>query len=230
MPGRSHTARLMHELGRRIVSGQYPEHTILPGDAEFMGEFGVSRTVLREAIKTLSGKGLVQAKARVGTRVRARSDWHLFDPDVLNWHAQSGFDAAFLVSLGEMRLALEPEAAALAAARQRPAQLPQLYRWVEQMAASGTSRAGFVHADLNFHLAVAEIAANPFLRAISALIEVALVAALTRSSPVDEPGGVASSAAAHRAIADAIASGDAAAARAAMREVILEGVRRASNP
>jgi hypothetical protein len=80
-----------------------------------MERVGVSRTVLRVAMKTLSGIGLVQAKARLGTRVRPRSDWNLFDADVLIWHARNGFDAEFLTYLGEMRLALEPEAAALAA-------------------------------------------------------------------------------------------------------------------
>ena len=70
----------MRELGVGIVSGDFPQNSILPGDAELMERFGVSRTVLREAMKTLAGKGLIQAKARIGTRVRDRSDWNLFDP------------------------------------------------------------------------------------------------------------------------------------------------------
>ena len=209
-----------------IVGGNHPEKSILPGDAELMERFGVSRTVLREAMKTLSGKGLIQAKARIGTRVRPRSDWNLFDADVLIWHARNGFDADFLTYLGEMRLALEPEAAALAAQRRTPLQLQHLYSWVEKMGADDVSAAEFVRADLNFHLAVAGAAANPFLRSISTLIEVALVAMLTISSPIEDPTEHAQSVSAHRAIADAIARRDADKAREAMRVVIGQGIER----
>lgn len=227
-PARSHTAHVLREIGLGIVSGRYPQHAILPGDVELMARFGVSRTVLREAMRTLAGKGLIQARARVGTRVRDKSEWNLFDPEVLIWHAQSGFDAAFLGYLGEMRMALEPEAAALACARRTPLQLQQLYGWVEQMGADGVSREAFVHADLNFHLCVANAAGNPFLRSISTLIEVALVALLTISSPVDHPVRHLRSVAAHRAIADAIARRDTDASRAAMRAVVATGMELAA--
>lgn len=226
---RSRTAHVATEIGLRIVGGTYPEGSILPGDAELMGAFKVSRTVLREAMKTLSGKGLLMAKSRIGTRVRPRSAWQLFDSDVLMWHAEIGFTDAFLNALGEMRLMVEPEAAALAAARRRPTQIAALYVLVDRMAA-GRSRADFVDADLNLHIEIARVAGNPFLPALSSLIEVALAAALTKSSPVDEPGGAVGSAAQHRAIVTAIEAGDAAAARAAMRVVIGEGVRRAAVP
>lgn len=226
-PARSHTAHVVRELGLGIVSGRYVEGGILPGDAELMQHFGVSRTVLREALKTLAGKGLIVAKARIGTRVRPRSDWNLFDADVLIWHARNGFDDDFLSYLGEMRMALEPEAAALAAQRRTPLQLEHLYNWVEKMGVDGVSPAAFVDADLHFHLAVAEAAANPFLRSISTLIEVALVALLRISSPVDDPARLVTSVADHRAIADAIARRDPATARSAMQVVIREGLDRA---
>jgi DNA-binding FadR family transcriptional regulator len=224
---RSRTARVTSEIGLRIVGGLYSEGATLPGDAELMGMFKVSRTVLREAMKTLSGKGLLMAKSRIGTRVRPRADWQLFDSDVLMWHAEIGFTDDFLNALGEMRLMVEPEAAALAAARRQPAQVVALNGWIDRMAA-GRSRREFVDADLNLHLAIARLAGNPFLPALSSLIEVALAAALTKSSPVDEPGGAEHSAAQHRAIVTAIAAGDAVAARDAMRVVIGEGVRRAA--
>ena len=223
-PVRSHTAHVLREIGMGIVSGRYPQNSILPGDVELMQHFGVSRTVLREAFKMLAGKGLIQAKARIGTRVRDKSQWNLFDPDVLIWHARSGFDADFLRYLGEMRLALEPQAAALAAERCSPLQLQHLLGWVEKMGAAGATAAEFVDADLNFHLAVADAAGNPFLRSISTLIEVALVALFRISSPVDDPARHAGSIAAHRAIADAIARREPDKAREAMRAVIEEGM------
>ncbi|MEO7221708.1 MAG: GntR family transcriptional regulator, partial [Devosia sp.] len=82
-PARSHSIRVVDDLGLAIVSGQRAEGSLLPGDFELLERFGVSRTVLREALKTLAAKGMVQARARVGTRVRPRSSWNLFDPDVL---------------------------------------------------------------------------------------------------------------------------------------------------
>ena len=88
------------------------------------------------------------------------------------------------------------------------------------------SAADFVQADLNFHLAVAAAAANPFLTSISTLIEVALVAMLTISSPVEDSDQHATSVAAHRAIADGIAARNADLARDAMRTVINQGLDR----
>lgn len=225
-PVRSHTAVVTRKLGLGIVSGRYPEGCLLPGDADLMVVFGVSRTVLREAMKTLAGKGLIQAKARIGTRVCARDDWNLFDPDVLIWHAENGLDAAFFVSLGEMRLALEPEAAALAAIRRSEAQLAELHAHVDAMGSKAYSAQKFVSADLAFHLGVARAAGNPFLRSISTLIEVALVSSLTISSPADDRDQLRESVDAHRAIADAIGAQDAEQARAAMRVVIGQGITR----
>ena len=225
-PVRSHTANVVRELGLGIVAGRHPEGSILPGDAELMERFAVSRTVLREALKTLAGKGLIQAKARIGTRVRPRTEWNLFDPDVLIWHARNGFDDEFLSYLGEMRMALEPEAAALASARRTPQQLDELYGWVEKMETARSSASDFVQADLNLHLAVSAAAANPFLTSISTLIEVALVAMLTISSPVEDTDQHATSVAAHRAIVDAIAARNPDLARDAMRTVINQGLDR----
>ena len=153
---RSHTSRVVNELGRGIVTGQLPEGSLLPGDQELLTRDRVSRTVLREALKTLSAKGLVQARARVGTRVQPRGAWNLFDPDVLVWHAEAGFRPEFLAHLAEIRMALEPEAAALAALRRTPANLDKINSWAEQMARPTISLDDFVRADLGFHLAVAE--------------------------------------------------------------------------
>jgi DNA-binding FadR family transcriptional regulator len=225
-PVRSHTSRVVDDLGLAIVSGRQAEGALLPGDVDLIERFGVSRTVLREALKTLSGKRLVRATAGIGTRVRPRSDWNLFDPDVLVWHARTGFAPEFLSHLGEMRMALEPEAAALAATRRTARQIEDLHRWVDLMGNAGSTAQEFVRGDLGFHLAVADAADNPFFHSISTLIEVALVAMLTVSSPADEPADLAQSVAKHRAIADAIEKGDAKAARRAMQAVVQQGIDR----
>jgi DNA-binding FadR family transcriptional regulator len=118
-PGRGHSSQVevTRTIGLDIVAGRYAEGTSLPRDAELTAMFDVSRTVLRESVKTLSAKGLLNSKAGVGTRVRERSAWNMFDPDVLGWHLEAGIDKRFLRDLADIRLAVEPRAAALAAER-----------------------------------------------------------------------------------------------------------------
>ena len=93
---RGNHAHVVAELGRGIVSGKIPEGSLLPGDAELSARFGVSRTVLREAMKTLSAKRLIEAKAKVGTRVLDRESWNFFDSDVLGWRFEAGLDFDFI--------------------------------------------------------------------------------------------------------------------------------------
>ncbi len=207
------------------MSGGYPEHALLPGDAELMQQFGVSRTVLREALRTLAGKRLIEARARVGTRVLARSEWNLFDRDLLTWQSLQGFDAQFIAHLTEMRLALEPEAAALAATRRTNAELEAIFHCFDRMAVPDIGREDFAKADLDFHLAIVVASQNPFLRSAAALVEVALMGLLKVSSPAEDVARLVSSVNDHRRIADGIAARDPEAAREAMKVVIAVGMR-----
>jgi len=226
-PARNLHSDVLWELGFAIVSGQYAEGSILPPDSELLDRFGVSRTVLREALKTLAAKGMIEARARIGTRVLPRNRWNLFDADVLAWHFEMGPDIAFLRSLAEVRIGIEIEAAALAAERAAPEQAAALAGWVEKMAGAETP-ADFARYDLEFHKAVAETSGNPFMASISALVEMALTAAFTISSPVNDPAALASTVNTHRAIADAIAQGAPEQAREAMKVAIAEGFARAA--
>lgn len=225
---RTFHAHVIWKLGVAIVGGRYPENEVLPGDAELIAQLGVSRTVLREALKTLSAKGLIEARARVGTRVLPRARWNLFDADVLAWHLEARFDLHFLASLAEVRMALEPEAAALAAERHSPAQGGVLIAQVEKMAAAGQSADLFARQDFEFHRMVAEASGNPFMHSISGLVEVALKTLFAVSSPTE--GGAAFTLVVehHRAIAEAIGRGDAEGARASMRHAIQHGFDRAA--
>lgn len=224
---RSHTSRVVGALGLAIVSGAQPEGSLLPGDVELLDRFKVSRTVIREALKTLAAKGMLQARARVGTRVRPRAEWNLFDPDVLRWHVEAGLRPDFFVHLAEIRMVLEPEAAAFAASRRTEADVAEINGWAEQMGQQRRNSAAFAKADLGFHLAVARAAQNPFFISISTLIEVVLVAMLTISSPSDDPERHEASVAQHRRIAEAIANRRPDEARAAMRDVVQNGVDNA---
>ncbi|WIY52747.1 FadR/GntR family transcriptional regulator [Devosia sp. YIM 151766] len=226
-PARNLHSDVLWEMGFAIVSGQYPQGSILPPDSELLDRFGVSRTVLREALKTLAAKGLIEARARIGTRVLPRGRWNLFDADVLAWHFELGPDIAFLRSLAEVRIGIEIEAAALAAERAEPDQAAILSEWVNKMAGAKTP-ADFARYDLEFHRAVAEASGNPFMASISALVEMALTAAFTISSPVNNSAALAETVNVHRRIAEAIRDRDPAAARAAMRDAISQGFERAA--
>ena len=218
---------VLWDMGFAIVSGQYAEGTILPPDTELLERFRVSRTVLREALKTLAAKGLIEARARIGTRVLPRNRWNLFDADVLAWHFELGPDVRFLQSLAEVRIGIEIEAAALAAERRSDEQAQMLIGAVDRMEAARTPEE-FARHDLEFHKAVADASGNPFMASISALVEMALTAAFTISSPVNEPEALAQTVGVHRAIARAIDERNPQGAREAMRVAIAEGFARAA--
>lgn len=221
-------AHVMYTLGTAIVGGVYEEGRILPGDAELIDQFGVSRTVLREALKTLAAKGLVEARARVGTRVLPRARWNMFDSDVLLWHLESGINFDFIASLAEVRMAVEPDAAALAAGRRTEAQAEDLMGWLERMARQGQSAEDFARADVGFHRVVAQASGNPFMVSLSNVVEIALMASFTISSPVEGGSAFDKAVRLHRNIAEAIVAGDPEMARVAMRQAIQSGLDRAT--
>ncbi len=220
-------AFVLWQLGVAIVGGDYPEGTILPTDAELLQRFSVSRTVLREALKTLAAKGMIEARARIGTRVLPRGRWNLFDADVLAWHFETGPDVGFLQSLAEIRIGVEVESAALAALRRSDAEAEAMIACANRLAEARTAEE-FARTDLAFHRAVAEASGNPFMASISALVEVALTATFTISSAVEDDEAMAATVRAHRRIADAIKAGDPEEARVAMQAVIREGYARSA--
>jgi DNA-binding FadR family transcriptional regulator len=217
---------LVEQLGRAIVRGDLPVGQTLPGDAELLARFQVSRTVLREAMKTLSAKGLVTARARVGTRVRECGHWNLFDPDVLTWHLETELDSAFFANISEVRLALEPFAAALASERASPEDISRLKYLAKEMGRPGHTPETLAVADLHFHLAVADTSKNPFLRSVGAIIEAALLAAFRLSSSNKAVDFVDSISENHLRIVEAIEQRDPRAAHAAMEKVIRIGIER----
>jgi DNA-binding FadR family transcriptional regulator len=226
-PGRGHSSQLevTRTIGLDIVAGRYPEGSSLPRDAELTAMFDVSRTVLRESVKTLSAKGLLNSKAGVGTRVRERSAWNMFDPDVLGWHLEAGIDKRFLSDLADIRLAVEPRAAALAAERRPDESIAILRESVARMRSFGSDTLEFADADLRLHLDVATVSGNPFMRSIGAVIEAALRASFRLSAPTEEKEREVTLAT-HQQIVDAIAARDPQAAAAAMTSVIYNGLRR----
>lgn len=223
---RTSHAQVVNELGREIVAGQFPIGSILPGDLELAARFRVSRTVLREAMKTLAAKGLVVPRARIGTRVTPRHQWNLFDRDILAWHFQGDVCLEFLLHLSDMRLAFEPHAAGLAARNASEAQIEQVVASALAMSEIHHTAETLAMADVSFHLAVAEASGNPFMRTVGGLIEAALFGVFKLSSPRSEPSAIEDVARMHMFIAEAISLRDEQAARHAMEQAILTGRAR----
>jgi DNA-binding FadR family transcriptional regulator len=141
---------LGHDIAREII----PAGAVLPPEHELASRFGVGRGVVREAIKTLSGKGLVSVGPRHGTRVLPRRDWSLLDRDVLNWLVgEDKPDRKLLLAVQEVRLIIEPAAAALAAARATAKERQRIHAALAAMEASH-DQATQTAADKAFHLAI----------------------------------------------------------------------------
>src|ERR1700676_5749095 len=113
--GQNLTYTIAHNLGVAIVTGVYSTDNPIPIESELSRQYNASRTVLREAVKMLTAKGLLGSRPRLGTWVQPESNWNLLDPDVLGWLLERKFSPALLIEFTEMRLAVEPGAAALAA-------------------------------------------------------------------------------------------------------------------
>lgn len=221
---RNYHSFVINDIGSGVVSGRYPVGSTLPNDAELMDRFNVSRTVLREALKTLEAKGLLDARPKVGTKVAPKSRWNLFDPQVLAWHVDTRPDEDFMNGLTEVRLALEPLAAAHAARRRSADQVRLLRYWLTQMEMAASSLQTFFLADFEIHRIVAEAARNPFVRATGGAVELSHAwlclswAALTDAERTER---IAVSMAGHSALVQAIERNDADNAAEAMRLVIL---------
>jgi DNA-binding FadR family transcriptional regulator len=170
---RSAHAAVAHAIGRRIVGGEFPPGSVLPNEASWSAEFGVSRSVVREAIKTLSAKGLLTSRPKVGSRVEKRNRWNLLDHDVLSWYAEAPGRSEFLLSLQEFRRIFEPEAAALAATRRSREEMSRISTACEAMGNAG-SLSERSAADVDFHVAVLEASGNELLLPLGVLIESAL--------------------------------------------------------
>lgn len=170
---------------------------------ELRSRFGASRVLMREVTKTLVAKGLINAKSRVGTHVLPPEYWNWFDPDVLTWRVRLGLDPEFFEHLAQMRRAVEPAAVALAALQRTDEHMREIRAALDSMAASIEDRHAFVLADLAFHVAIAAASGNPLFRAFSGVVEVALGAYFSLSTPMTIDA-MHENVARHARIADAI--------------------------
>ena len=216
--GRNLTFGMLETLGREIVTGVY-ESRRFPTEAELAVRHMVSRSVTREAVKMLTAKGLLTARPRKGTTVQPSSSWNLFDTDVLRWLLERKFSLELLRQFSELRIAIEPEAAALAAREAKAAAIAEIRQGYERMEAAEATGEDTLEADIAFHIAVLNASANPFYMQFRDVVATALRTSIRFTNRFK---GRTASLPAHHSVLAAIEAGDAAAARAAMASIIAE--------
>jgi DNA-binding FadR family transcriptional regulator len=210
--------RIVHAIGRRILRGEIQPGDVVPLDTDLRA----SRTVLREAIKVLAAKGLVESRPRTGTRVRPRRSWNLLDPDVLAWQREGAAPAPFLRKLTEVRRIVEPAAAELAAERatgREIAGMEAAFHIMEQALANRPpDYEAFDQADMRFHRAILEGCHNDVLEQMSGVVFGALLVSFRATSRL--PGSARASLPKHKAILEAIRAREPRAAGQAMKRLV----------
>jgi DNA-binding FadR family transcriptional regulator len=209
---------IARELGVAIVAGRIKPGDTLDNEVDASQQMSVSRTAYREAVRILAAKGLVASRPKRGTQVCPKKDWHLLDPEVLAWFFESQPSQDFIVGLFELRLIIEPAAAALAADRRTPDDLARMRDALQRMERDGLATVDGQSADREFHDTILAATRNPALVALSSSIGAAVrwttifkqrKRRLPRNPMPD-----------HWHVFDAIAAGGAEAARVAMQDLV----------
>lgn len=216
--GRNLTFGLVDLLGKKIVTGAY-ENEAFPVEAVLTEQYGVSRSVTREAVKMLTAKGLLSARPRQGTIVQPSTAWNLFDTDVLRWSLEREFSFELLRHFNELRVAIEPEAAALSARFADENDLASLTSALDRMKAADKGKDNVLDADIAFHVAILRASQNPFYIQLRDVVETALRTSIRMTNKIK---GRSASIPDHQKVRDAIADGDPERARLAMRSLIGE--------
>jgi DNA-binding FadR family transcriptional regulator len=207
-------------LGEAIVSGRYAVGASLPPEPVLCTELGVSRTVVREAVKSLIAKGLVSTGPKVGTRVLASDAWNWFDPDVITWHAKAGLTPEFLRDLQDLRRVVEPAAVRLAAERATPQDIAEIEAAYAGMRRAVEEGGDYVTFDLRFHQGLLKACRNRMLvqmsKALSALLRTSFEISTSRKD------GTRKSLPLHREVLDAVIARNPARAERAI-QVLIDG-------
>lgn len=213
--------RITRTLALRVIRVERAgELAHFPNEAELCQQLGVSRSILREAVKVLTDKGMLEVRPRSGTRSKPKSEWNLLDPDILAWEAQLQPEPQFLRNLCEVRLAIEPTAAGFAALRATPDELGRIGLCLErrEVTAGPENLEEVIELDLQFHEEVMAASHNPLLKQLSAIIRQPFRMALSYTSRL--PASSALGLAAHWSLFEALQRHDPLAARSASEEVV----------
>lgn len=212
---------VVHRWGWDIVSGSLPPGTRIVAD-DAAEQLGVSRTVVREAVRVLESMGLISSRRRVGITVLPPESWNSFDPNIIRWRLAGPDRLGHLQSLSELRSAIEPLAARLAADHASAAQCGALTAAVIGMSATARSANAerYLTHDSDFHRTMLLASGNPMLAGLADVV-VEVLAGRTRHSlmpTVAEPEAIRL----HGVVASSIQGRDGAAAEAAMRLIVAE--------
>jgi GntR family galactonate operon transcriptional repressor len=210
---------LVHDIGRRIVSGEFAPDALLPNEDDLTARFEVSRTTFREAMKTLASKGMVEIRPKTGTRVRPPEHWHHTDPDVMVWQYETGPSQQFLDALADLRRVLEPAAAARAAERATPQEVEQIAVAYQAMCDAIGDKQAHGEADRHFHEAIFAATHNFMLARMIDLIAIGIYGN-TVSAPDAIIAGQRRSLPYHLALLEAIRAGDPGAAADAAERLL----------
>ena len=216
--------QVVHDLGRRILAGEVKPGEPLPQEWTLCSQMGVSRTVVREAIKSLAAKGLVESRAKRGTIVRPARSWNYLDPEVLDWQRRADVDGRHLFYLSELRQTIEPSAAAMAAERASDEELHVIVEACEEMERAADSVEEFLAADIRFHIEILHATGNPFFAPIANVISASLESSLrvTNRQPTDNRASVP----VHQRVMKAICARNPTKAQAAMQFLLRDAVKR----
>lgn len=217
--------QLVEDIGRQIIDGRLQPGKLLPNETQLLEHYGVSRTVLREALQVLISKGMLDSRQRKGTTVRPKTAWQQLDPQFLDWHNEMGDSVETLAQLMEVRRIVEPPAAALAATRGSIEDKARIEAAYEKMYASKGNVELFIRADLEFHTAILQASHNQFLLPIANAIRTTMIMSLRQTNP-DANENHAVSLPLHKTLLDYILNGDAQAASAAMQHHLDDTERR----
>lgn len=218
---------IAHQIGVAIASGQHKPGDILSNEIEFSERLKVSRSAYREAVRILSAKGLVESRPRVGTRVTEMSRWNLLDPDVLAWFFEAEPAREVVEGLFELRMIVEPAAAALAAQRRTDAQVEAMRAALRDMERLTLKTEAGQAADRDFHQAVLDATCNPPLASLASTIGAGVrwttfYKGRKQKLPPDPMPQ-------HWAVFDAIAARDPEAARAAMQVLVADALTQTAD-
>lgn len=214
--GRNLTYGLLEVLGRSIVIGDYRTRAF-PTEGELVKQHGVSRSVTREAVKMLGAKGLLGARPKRGTFVQPDEQWNLFDTDVLRWLLERKWSIALLRSFNELRIGVEPQAAALAAKCATLEQQAAIATGLSRMEEAERGLGDSLDADIAFHVAILRASNNPFFVQFREVVSTALRTSIRFTNKM---AGRSANIADHAAVYDAIVAGDPARAKIAMCKLI----------
>lgn len=177
--------RMSQELGRKIVCGAYSRHQSLPTEADLCAQYGVSRSAVREAVKMLSAKGLVSSKPRQGIRIQPEEQWNIFDTDLLKWSLESNPSMTVLKEFLQMRIAIEPEAASLAARFATPKDISVIEAALERMRGAADLETE-LEADIAFHVGLLYATHNRFYIRLRDFIQTALRVSIRYTTPIKD--------------------------------------------